>query len=154
MTTRGIRNCNPMNIVKGAAWKGRRTKQTDKKFVQFTEMKWGIRAAIIILRTYVTKHNLRSVREIISRWAPPSDGNATDAYIQYVRNYVDFASSGSPIQGWNYSVDDGYLFSKYDFLVYDGMMSPQLLAMVQAMCQIESQYHVSDREVREALNLM
>lgn len=143
-----------MNIVRGSVWKGMREKQTDKKFVQFKTMQLGIRAALIILRTYVTKHNLRSVREIISRWAPPSDGNATEAYIQYVRNHVDFASSGSPIVGWNYDVDDGYLFSKYDFVMYDGMMSPQLLAMVQAMCQIESQYYVTDREVREALNLM
>lgn len=37
-----------------------------------------------LLLNYRKIHNLNSVREIITRWAPPSDGNHTSAYIQFV----------------------------------------------------------------------
>lgn len=154
MTTRGIRNNNPMNIRRGDAWKGCRRRQTDKEFVQFTSMKWGLRAALIVLRAYVTEHNLHTVREIINRWAPPSDGNATDIYVVKVEAAVAFAISGTPYCFLDFDMIDGYRFNQSDFKLIDGMISTPLLAMVQQMCRIESGYNVSDREVREALALM
>ena len=50
MTPRGIRNNNPLNIRRspGQTWQGECPVQTDKAFVQFRSMKWGIRAAFII----------------------------------------------------------------------------------------------------------
>ena len=41
-------------------------------------------AAFRILKTYNTKYHIYSVREIIKRWAPESDGNNTRGYIQRV----------------------------------------------------------------------
>ena len=54
MEPRGIRNCNPLNIIRSKSkWLGMRREQTDKKFVQFKEMKYGWRAALVLLtRTY------------------------------------------------------------------------------------------------------
>ncbi|OON40627.1 structural protein [Izhakiella australiensis] len=86
MTTgRGIRNNNPGNIRRGDDWKGlvAASQCTDKSFCQFTAPEYGIRAMIIILRNYQRKHGLKTIGQIISRWAPP-DENDTPAYISSV----------------------------------------------------------------------
>ncbi len=83
-TPRGIRNCNPLNIERTATqWQGMRPKQTDKRFCQFISMEYGYRAAFKTLFTYAKKHNLHTIREWITRWAPPSE-NDTAAYIRVV----------------------------------------------------------------------
>lgn len=86
--SRGIRNNNPLNIRRSSdRWEGVRKEQTDKSFVQFESMAYGYRAAWKILESY-WKH-FRSerqpftVRNIISRWAPPSENNV-DAYVKTV----------------------------------------------------------------------
>lgn len=81
-TSRGIRNNNPLNIRRGHNWKGLRPTQTDAAFCQFTSIEWGIRAAVLILASYARKH-VRTIEEIITRWAPPSENN-TRRYIQMV----------------------------------------------------------------------
>ena len=85
--TRGIRNCNPLNIrrVAGTSWRGedRNPAVPDKQFVQFRSMEWGLRAAFCLLRTYQKKYNATCIQDIISRWAPPSENN-TDAYVKHV----------------------------------------------------------------------
>lgn len=83
-TPRGIRNCNPLNIRRNATrWQGLREQQTDKSFFQFKTMAYGYRAAIKTLLTYFNKHRLRTIRGIISRWAPPCE-NDTEGYIGVV----------------------------------------------------------------------
>ena len=86
---RGERNNNPLNIRHSAdQWQGAAEEQTDKSFVQFTTMAYGYRAAWKVLQSYYNhfmqegKHY--TVRNIIYRWAPPSDNNATEAYIRKV----------------------------------------------------------------------
>lgn len=84
---RGIRNFNPGNIrhAKGVRWQGMADAQGDSEFVQFTAPRWGIRAIARILITYQDKRlapdgsRIDTVREIIERWAPPSENN-TNAY--------------------------------------------------------------------------
>lgn len=85
---RGIRNNNPLNIVKGNSWKGERANQTDKRFEEFESMAMGLRAGFVLLRNYIegtktrpTKFN--TIRKIIARWAPPSE-NYTQRYIDNV----------------------------------------------------------------------
>lgn len=90
---RGIRNNNPGNIRWGDDWKGLvpQAKRTDKSFCQFIEIKWGIRALAKVLLNYrkrpglpgVGNSGIDTVKEIISRWAPPNE-NDTNAYIQSV----------------------------------------------------------------------
>ena len=83
--TLGLRNNNPLNIrrVAGTKWKGQRTEQTDKSFVQFESLEWGIRAAFCILDTYRRKYQDVCVEDIIARWAPASENN-TEKYIKNV----------------------------------------------------------------------
>ena len=90
--SRGIRNCNPLNIrrVAGTAWKGQRAEQTDREFVQFESMEWGIRAAFCLLRTYERKYHLNCIADIITRWAPPSE-NQTSQYISNVCRWTGLA---------------------------------------------------------------
>ncbi|HBO0305388.1 structural protein [Pseudomonas aeruginosa] len=89
---RGIRNFNPGNIrhAKGTRWQGMSANQNDSAFVQFTGPQWGIRAIARTLITYQDKHGLRTIRQIISRWAPPSENN-TESYIRQVAARVGVA---------------------------------------------------------------
>lgn len=82
---RGIRNNNPLNIRKSKIqWMGLANKQTDPSFCVFMSMEWGVRAACKIIQTYILRHKINTVRGIIHRWAPPSDGNDTGAYVRAV----------------------------------------------------------------------
>ena len=80
---RGIRNNNPLNLRVGNNWKGEVSQPTDHTFEQFTEMKWGVRAAFIVLRNYIVRHKLNTIRKIITRWAPSNENN-TQRYIDIV----------------------------------------------------------------------
>jgi hypothetical protein len=89
---RGVRNNNPGNIERapGVRWQGEADDQTsDPRFVVFDHMKWGIRAICRVLITYQDKRQagdgsrIDSIREIIDRWAPPTE-NQTDAYVDHV----------------------------------------------------------------------
>lgn len=85
---RGYRNNNPLNIrISSNQWKGKATPNTDGSFEQFVDMAYGYRAALATMRTYITKYGLRTVADIISRWAPPSENN-TLAYIKHVCDYT------------------------------------------------------------------
>ena len=84
-TPRGIRNNNPLNIrISGIAWQGKIIGNTDGTFEQFTKIEWGIRAALVNLRTYIRRDHIDTIRGIICKWAPASDGNHTENYIQRV----------------------------------------------------------------------
>lgn len=86
--TRGMRNNNPGNIRHGSNWQGLREEQTDKSFCQFKSMEYGVRALCKVLLTYYNKYKLNTVKQIISRWAPASDGNNTAAYIRFVSSQL------------------------------------------------------------------
>lgn len=103
---RGIRNNNPGNIRwSNDQWKGLIPKDqaSDKSFCVFRTPEYGIRAMTRILRRYtqypgipnVGKPKIDTIREIISRWAPPNENN-TEAYIQSVAKNVGVAAN-SPI---------------------------------------------------------
>lgn len=84
MQPRGIRNKNPGNIRKSfEKWQGLDSRQLDRDFFQFTAPEWGIRAIARILLTYQAKYGLKSVKDIIGRWAPPTE-NDTAAYVKNV----------------------------------------------------------------------
>ncbi|MBP5572089.1 MAG: hypothetical protein J6X39_05420 [Bacteroidales bacterium] len=52
-------------------------------------MEFGIRAAFVLLHTYSTKYHANCIRDIISRWAPPSE-NDTDQYVRNVCKWTGF----------------------------------------------------------------
>lgn len=82
---RGYRNNNPLNIRLSSAniWQGEVSKNTDGIFEQFVSMEYGYRAALKLLRNYITKDGLTTVAQIINKWAPSSENN-TAGYIQRV----------------------------------------------------------------------
>jgi hypothetical protein len=83
-TPRGIRNRNPGNIRRGRdRWKGLSTTQADPAFCVFEAPIWGIRAMAVILRNYQRRHRLRTLAQIVGRWAPATE-NDTAAYLDAV----------------------------------------------------------------------
>ena len=100
MEPRGIRNNNPLNIRKSKDnWQGLRTLQEDREFCQFSSMAYGWRAAFVILcKTYYGKYKLKTIRALITRWAPPKENN-TEAYIRRVTDRIGIGPDrelGSP----------------------------------------------------------
>lgn len=87
MATRGIRNNNPLNIRNNehTHWKGEvnAIDKNDKSFEEFESMQHGYRAAFVCIRTYVKKYGLRTISQIINRWAPPNE-NHTEIYLMAV----------------------------------------------------------------------
>jgi hypothetical protein len=85
---RGLRNFNPGNIrgtANGkplASWQGQVGLDRDG-FVIFASPELGLRALALLLLTYESKHGLRTITGIISRWAPGNE-NDTAAYIAVV----------------------------------------------------------------------
>ena len=79
---RGIRNNNPLNIrISENNWKGKLPHSSDPCFEQFLGIFWGIRAAMVCVRTYIRKYHLNTPEKIIARWAPASENNV-EAYVQ------------------------------------------------------------------------
>ena len=84
--SRGTDNCNPGNIRRSKIrYKGERHPSTDAAFKQFESMEWGYRAIFVLLDTYRVRYGLNTLREMISRYAPPSE-NHTGLYIDMVCN--------------------------------------------------------------------
>jgi|3_EtaG_2_1085321.scaffolds.fasta_scaffold11697_2 hypothetical protein len=88
--TRGVRNNNPGNIVAGDKWIGR--VGTDGRFVKFKSPEYGIRALIIVLRTYDKKYDINTISGIITRWSPPHE-NQTNKYINFVNKKTGIKSN-------------------------------------------------------------
>lgn len=84
-TTRGLRNNNPLNIRRSAdVFIGEVQPSQDKEFKQFRTAAYGYRAAFKVLGTYINNYKSDTIRKIVSRWAPPEDGNDTESYIRAV----------------------------------------------------------------------
>ena len=123
---RGIRNNNPLNLRVGNNWKGEVSQPTDHTFEQFTEMKWGVRAAFVVLRYYIQRHKCNTIRKIISRWAPANENN-TQAYIATVSQRANI----KPDEVIN--VDN----------------TCQMIALLLAMCYVENGQEISLDDVVE-----
>ena len=98
---RGIRNNNPGNIRIGDPWQGlakpsqmKSFQKDETVFCVFSSPKWGIRAVVRILIYYQDKHNLRTVSEMINRWAKPSN-NDTSEYVRFVSQKMKIDSNTS-----------------------------------------------------------
>lgn len=93
---RGVRNNNPGNIDRtNTVWQGEdrspEALRREPRFCVFETPQAGFRALAKTLLTYQNKHGLRTVREIINRWAPPVENN-TEAYISQVAREVGVGS--------------------------------------------------------------
>lgn len=85
---RGVRSNNPGNIDYNPrnAWQGQLGLEqgvAKPRFARFDTPENGIRALGKLLLTYQRKHGLKTVKAIISRWAPAVE-NDTAAYVRAV----------------------------------------------------------------------
>jgi hypothetical protein len=86
---RGIRNNNPANIKKNnIKWDGLSDVQDDNTFYKFDDMIYGIRAFFIIIFNDRKLYNIRSIKQIINRFAPESE-NPTNEYVNFIANKLD-----------------------------------------------------------------
>ena len=93
--SRGIRNCNPGNIRHSSVcYQGEVSPSQDSSFKQFRSMAWGYRAMFVLLDTYRVKYGLKTIRQMISRYAPPSE-NHTEAYIAAVCDWTGIGEDES-----------------------------------------------------------
>lgn len=82
--TRGLRNNNPGNIRYSAIkYLGEIDPSKDTAFKQFKTIVWGYRAIFMLLHTYSRRHSLKTIKGMISRYAPQSE-NDTDGYVKAV----------------------------------------------------------------------
>ena len=129
-TSRGIRNNNPLNIrfTRPHLWLGQ-TEGTDKEFCTFRSMEWGLRAGLYLLTKYHSQYGLHTVKAIISRWAPPSDGNDTASYIREVTNNMGGIGN------------------------LPRMMN-SLYKLARGMCRVESRYVLDEENFCKAFGLL
>lgn len=93
---RGVRNSNFGNIRKSNdKWKGLRSEQTDPAFFQFISPAYGYRALLKVLINYNKLYGCKTIRDYISRWAPPSE-NDTESYIMSVCKDMGVGSDYEP----------------------------------------------------------
>lgn len=128
---RGLRNNNPLNIRIGNDWKFERVPNTDGVFEQFTEMRYGVRAAFILLRNYINKYHRNTVRKIINSWAPTNE-NDTLSYIRMVAS------------GIGISPDDEIRFEDREMMV----------ALVRNMAYVENGVFLDDEVIVEGYEII
>ncbi|RZZ81947.1 structural protein P5 [Pseudoxanthomonas winnipegensis] len=93
---RGVRNNNPGNLDRNpdVIWQGEDRSEgalaREKRFCVFLTPEYGFRALVRTLVTYQDKHKLRTVDQMIRRWAPPSE-NDTTAYVRQVASALGVA---------------------------------------------------------------
>lgn len=97
MDSRGFRNNNPLNLSWRAedVWQGLDDPPADTPpkgytpLCRFTDPVWGIRAGARQLLAYQDRRKLRTVRKIVTAWAPPGvDDNHTISYISMVSTRI------------------------------------------------------------------
>lgn len=147
MVTRGLRNNNPFNIryVKENLWKGKvpDEKKRDSDFEEFISLPYGIRAGYLLLRKYIHDGD-DTIRKIITRWAPPEDGNNTIAYIDYIEHCMFLP--------YTYSYPEWEFESTITIDTHLDPMSQTVLELGKHMMYYESHYLTSIEAIYQILN--
>ena len=127
---RNWRNNNPLNIRRSKdQWQGLADVQNDKAFCQFRAMKYGWRAAFMLLcRKYYYTYRLVSIRQIISRWAPATE-NDTCNYTEWVAAQVGIDADQQLPQPDDEGRDT-WLRLALAMALYEGMLQPNQLMRV------------------------
>ena len=78
---------NPLNIRAGQPWHGL-SREVDG-FCEFDNLSYCIRSALIILWHYQHRRKVKSLKDVIYTWAPPSENNSF-GYLRFVSNETLF----------------------------------------------------------------
>lgn len=134
METRGQRNHNPLNIRKNGQnkWQGQDINGKDAEFETFINDAYGFRAAFRIIHNgFKATPKRDTIRKIIERWAPESDRNDTQGYINIVSNLSRIAPDTR--------------------LVYHDVT--RMVDIVRAMAYVETGHQYDERVVLSGYNL-
>lgn len=129
--SRGYRNFNPGNIRQSdVAYTGEVEPSKDPAFKQFRTMSYGYRAMFVLLHTYSVKYHLKTLREMIERYAPPVENDTIE--------YVNFVSSRAKVA---------------DISTVDTMNEHQMIPIVAAMARVENGSDPDMDEIRQGWDL-
>lgn len=129
--SRGLRNRNPGNIRRsGSRFRGEVVPGRDASFKEFETMAWGYRAMFVLLDGYRRHHALSTIRQFITRYAPPSE-NFTEGYIRFVARTAGI-DADTPL---------------------DTRSSRDMIPLVCAMSEIENGVKAVTQEVHDGWNL-
>jgi hypothetical protein len=125
---RGIRNNNPGNIKINSAnkWTGKVGSNTDGVFEQFTDMKYGIRASLKLLHTYINSGR-STLQKIGDSWSD-KDPN----YVAFLVNSVGIGKDTAIL------IDDQATIKK----------------IAQAIFDMETSRKFTDSEIDEAWKIL
>ena len=128
--TRGMRNNNPLNIRIGNVWLGEVSNPTDPDFEQFVHIKYGLRAAFVLLRRYINHYHRNTVPMILAAWAPSTENNTTK-YIDFVCQRANITSTQS--------------------LTYTDR--PTMIQLVKAMAKYESGADIDENTIGQSYDM-
>lgn len=132
-TAKGVNNPGNIRNSGGAPFKGETTKPGDA-WKSFATPQDGYRAIFVLLKTYYNTHGKKTLREMIFRYAPPSE-NASENYVKFVadRSGVDPSADAS---SW--------------------MQTQKAEGVVKAITQFEQgpQFSVNSAQVAQARNMV
>lgn len=140
MLTRGIRNNNPFNIrhSRSNKWQGMSSHQTDKSFVQFVSMSYGLRAGMVLLINYRRKYRLKTLSQVISRFAPATE-NDVDSYIASVIR-LSGGHFTTPVQEIDSLCD--FLLLCYCMLIVESDYYTDILSLYNIYCGLDKRYRI------------
>lgn len=119
---RGLKINNPGNIRRSLEVFQGEVSSPDSAFKAFDTLAHGYRAMSVIIYNYYKLHGCNTIRKIISRYAPPTDGNNTESYISQVATAVGV------------SADRGLVDADFSTPV----QKPFMEYVIDAMCKIET----------------
>ena len=93
-------------------------------------MALGYRAMFVLLHTYSVKYHLKTLREMIERYAPPVENDTTE-YVNFVSNRTNIA----------------------DISTVDTMNERQMIPIVAAMARVENGSDPDMDEIRQGWDL-
>ena len=128
--TRGMRNNNPLNIRIGNVWLGEVSNPTDPDFEQFVHIKYGLRAAFVLLRRYINHYHRNTVPMILGAWAPSTENN-TLKYIDYICRQIHITNTST---------------IKFED-------KETMIMLVKAMCKYECGSDIDIRTISEAYDM-
>jgi hypothetical protein len=102
----------------------------DCEFKQFESMAYGYRAMFVLLDTYRRRYGLTTIRQMINRYAPPSE-NFTEGYVRFVTQHTGIGADE----------------------VVDARRSNDMIPIVAAMSEIENGVCANFREVEAGWEL-
>lgn len=122
---------NPFNIrFTGQRWLG--LSGVRNGFCEFFDLSYGVRAWLIIMRTYRRKYNIGSISSIINRYAPSSE-NDVESYIRYLSHHLGIPDKLVLVSNYDY-IGLGVFMSRFES---NFKLSPNYIASIAISYNID-----------------